>query len=252
MPGRIAEFFIFGFVPLIVGTLAFPILPSAAERTISGEVTYRERIALPSNAVLTVELADVSLADAPASIIGKQVIDPAGQVPIRFTIKFDPAVIQPNTQYALQARITVDDTLWFINDTRYTIDPTTDTTPSLLVKMVRNSETPVPTSNIFDAIWVSEDTAGSGMPATFSARTDGKVFGKGPCNSYSGTAEIGDGTIAIGEVGTTFMACAPEVMEREKVFFETLRKAASFEVKEGRLTLKDKDGRNILRFSQGA
>lgn len=252
MPGRIAEFFIFGFVPLILGVLAFPIAPFAAEKTISGEVTYRERIALPPDAVLTVELADVSLADAPASIIGKQVIDPAGQVPIRFSISFDPAVIRPNTKYALQARITVNDMIWFINDARHMIDPVADATPSLLVKMVRKMETPAPTSNIFDGIWISEDTAGAGMPPTFSAKADGKVFGKGPCNSYFGTAEIGDGTIAISDVGSTFMACAPEVMDREKAFLEALRKAASFDIREGRLTFKDKDGREILHFSHGA
>ncbi|MGI6852801.1 YbaY family lipoprotein [Mesorhizobium sp. 1B3] len=252
MLGRIAEFFIFGFMPFVVGALAFPFAPLAAEKTISGEILYRERIALPPNAVLTVELADVSLADAPASIIGKQVIDPAGQVPIKFTISFDPAVIQPNMQYALQARITVNDTLWFINDARYTIAPLTDTAPSLLLKMVRRSETPAPAANIYDAIWVSEDPASVGMPPTFSVKTDGKMFGKGPCNSYFGTAEIGDGTIAVGEVGSTRMACAPDVMDRERAFFETLRKAESFDIREGRLTLKDKDGKEILHFSHGA
>lgn len=252
MLGRIAEFLIFGFMPLVIGVLAFPLAPAAAEKTISGEVLYRERIALPPNAVLTVELADVSLADAPASIIGKQVIDPAGQVPIKFTISFDPSVIQPNMQYALQARITVNDTLWFINDARYTIDPLTDTAPLLVLKMVRKTETPAPTANIFDAIWVSEDAAGVGMPPTFSAKSDGKIFGKGPCNSYFGTANIGDGTIAIGEVGSTRMACAPDVMDREKSFFETLRNAASFDIREGRLTLKNKDGEEILHFSHGA
>jgi putative lipoprotein len=252
MLGRIAEFFIFGFMPLVVGIMAFPLVPFAAEKSISGEVLYRERIALPPNAVLTVELADVSLAGVPASIVGKQVIDPVGQVPIKFTISFDPAVIQPNMQYALQARITVNDMLWFINDTRYTIDPLTDTAPLLLLKMVRQSEMPGPTANIFDAIWVSEDAAGAGMPATFSVKADGKMFGKGPCNSYFGTAEIDDGTITIGEVGSTRMACAPDVMDREKAFFEMLRKAASFDIREGRLTLKDKDGKEILHFSHGA
>ena len=49
-------------------------------------MVYRERIALPPNAVLSVQLADVSLADAPAAILGEQKIDPAGQVPIKFEI----------------------------------------------------------------------------------------------------------------------------------------------------------------------
>ncbi|MHC6802504.1 YbaY family lipoprotein, partial [Vibrio antiquarius] len=38
----------------------------ASMKTITGTVAYRERIALPPNAVVTVALEDVSLADAPA------------------------------------------------------------------------------------------------------------------------------------------------------------------------------------------
>lgn len=251
MFGRIAEFFIFGFLPLIAGTLAFPLAPFAAEKTISGEVLYRERIALPPNAVLMVEMADVSLADAPAAIVGKQVIDPAGQVPIKFAITFDPAVIRPNTEYALQARITVNDTLWFINDTRFTVDPLADAPLSLVLKMVRNTEAPPPGPTIFDTVWIVEESTVNEVP-TFTVKADGKVFGKGPCNNYFGTAELGDGTIAISGVGASMMACAPDVMDREKAFFETLRKAARFDVTEGRLTLKDKDGNEILHFSHGA
>jgi putative lipoprotein len=100
----IAEFFIFGLVPLVVGVLAVPELIHAGEKTIGGEVTYRERIALPPDAVLVVELADVSLADAPAIVIGRRRIAPAGQVPIRFDIGFDPKAIQKGRTYAHHGR----------------------------------------------------------------------------------------------------------------------------------------------------
>ena len=40
--------------------------PSAA--TVTGTVTYRERIALPATAVVEVTVADVSRADAPAVV----------------------------------------------------------------------------------------------------------------------------------------------------------------------------------------
>jgi len=123
MLDRIAEFFIFGLVPLMVGVLGVPELSDAAERTLTGEATYRERIALPPNAVLSVELADVSLAGAPATVIGQRKIMPAGQVPIRFEIGFDPKAVLPGRTYVLQARITVDGRLMFITDTRHEVDP---------------------------------------------------------------------------------------------------------------------------------
>jgi len=136
MLDRIAEFFIFGLVPLMVGVLAVPEFTNAAEKTIAGEVTYRQRIALPPNAVLFVQLADVSLADAPATVIGERKIAPAGQVPIRFEIGFDPKAVLPGRTYALQARITVDGRLLFITDTRHQVDPLDGKPQAVMLNMV--------------------------------------------------------------------------------------------------------------------
>jgi putative lipoprotein len=137
MLDRIAEFFIFGLVPLVVGVLAVPQVTNAGEKTIAGEVTYRERIALPTDAVLVVELADVSLADAPAIVIAKSRIAPTGQVPIKFDIGFDPKAILKGRTYALQARITVGERLMFTADTNHQVDPLAGTPQAVLVKMPR-------------------------------------------------------------------------------------------------------------------
>ncbi len=45
--------------------------------------------------------------------------------PIPFAINFDTDGIEPQHTYALQARIVAGDTLWFVSDERYTIDPKT-------------------------------------------------------------------------------------------------------------------------------
>lgn len=255
MFSKIAELLIFGFAPLVIGMLAAPMASFATEKTVSGEVLYREHIALPANAVLTVQLVDISLADAPASVIGKQIVDPAGQVPIKFTIAFDPAVIQGKAQYALEARITVDNTIWFINDTRHSVDPLDAQSQSMVLKMVRQSETPAAPS-IFDATWLVDDIEGIALGGeagvTFVVGEDGKVSGKGPCNSYFGTAEIRDGTIKIADIGSTLMGCAPELMEREKKFLEVLGKAARFRVGIGKLILSDSAAKDIMHLSAGS
>lgn len=138
MLGKFAELFLFGIAPLVFGGLMMPGAFAAEEITIAGEVTYRERIALPPNAILTVTLADVSLADAPSAVVAEQVFDPAGQVPVRFKLKVDPAVLRPNMSYAMQATITVDDRLWFINDVHYGVDPLKPEPVDLVLKMVRS------------------------------------------------------------------------------------------------------------------
>lgn len=251
MLDRIAEFFIFGFAPLVVGVLAVPELSVAAEKAVKGEVVYRERIALPPNAVLSVQLADVSLADAPAAIIGEQKVSPAGQVPISFEIKFDSSVIRPQMTYALQARITVDNKLMFISDIRHQVDPLTDAPQTILLKMVpRASAEPAP---VFGQSWVVEYVDGIGAiadpRATLHISQAGKAGGSGPCNVYFATAKVEGQSIAISNIGSTFKACAPEVMAEEKAMFGALARAASFRIDAGKLTIADKDHRDILRFS---
>ena len=84
---------------------------------LTGSVTYRERIALPPSAVITVKLVDVSRADAPAVLIAEQVIAKAGrQVPFEFALEYDAARIQPSHTYAVQVRIENGDRLLFISD----------------------------------------------------------------------------------------------------------------------------------------
>ena len=94
----------------------------AETRVLDGTVTYRERMALPSDARVTVSLADVSLADAPAQVLGETVIDPAGrQVPIPYQISYDDSALRPNHSYVLQAKITIGEQLLFINTTRHAV-----------------------------------------------------------------------------------------------------------------------------------
>jgi putative lipoprotein len=84
---------------------------------VTGTVTYRERIALPPTAELTVKLADVSRADAPDELIGQQVIRAEGrQVPFAFAIDYDAARIVPAHTYAVQVRIEDRGRLLFISD----------------------------------------------------------------------------------------------------------------------------------------
>jgi len=90
----------------------------SASRVLSGSITYRERMALTDRAVVEISLLDVSLADAPATVIAQQDMRDPGQVPIRFELPFPAEIIDPRRVYALQAKIFDRGELQFINDTR--------------------------------------------------------------------------------------------------------------------------------------
>jgi putative lipoprotein len=86
---------------------------------VTGVVTYRQRIALPQDAVIRVRVRDVSLADAVAPLLGEQVIRTEGrQVPIPYAVDYDKGDIVATHRYSVQARI--EDgagSLLFISDT---------------------------------------------------------------------------------------------------------------------------------------
>jgi putative lipoprotein len=90
-----------------------PVPPAAGARPtmITGDVTYRERIALLPDAVLRVRLLDV-LPDKPAAVIAERTVRPSGNVPIRFELPFDPQRIDPAHTYAVDARLTSGKREW--------------------------------------------------------------------------------------------------------------------------------------------
>ena len=82
-------------------------------RVISGEVWYRERIALPQGAEVTVTLEDQSRADAPATVITDYTHVVDGEGPYSFRLVYDPAAIDERMTYGLRARIEHDGELMF-------------------------------------------------------------------------------------------------------------------------------------------
>ncbi len=121
--------------------------------SVSGTVTYSERIALTPGATLTVQVRDTSYADASAELIAEQVISDPGQVPISFRVEYDRDDIDSRNTYSVSARIEESDgRLAFINDTAY--DVITRGNPSK-VDMVLVLVEPPP--EMVDGDWSAED-----------------------------------------------------------------------------------------------
>jgi uncharacterized lipoprotein YbaY len=102
-------------------TSSFPVVPRAAS-SITGTVSYRQHLNLPRDSVVVIRLQDVYLPDAPSPFLA-EFKTTMGQrhVPIPFTLKFDPAKIDPNHPYVVEASILVHEHLRFTNDTAYPV-----------------------------------------------------------------------------------------------------------------------------------
>ena len=91
----------------------------APNAQLTGSVTYRERMALPPDAVIDVQLIDTSVADIAAQTVAADMINAEGrQVPVPFTLTYDPAKIEPAHRYSVRANIRSGDGMLMFSSTQ--------------------------------------------------------------------------------------------------------------------------------------
>lgn len=85
--------------------------PSRPGRVI-GTVAYRERLALPPGALVTVQLVD--LVQEPYLVVSESTTSIASsQPPLAYALSYNVGEIDAQGRYGLRARITVDGQTWF-------------------------------------------------------------------------------------------------------------------------------------------
>ncbi|MCA9229126.1 MAG: YbaY family lipoprotein [Planctomycetales bacterium] len=82
-----------------------PVRLDPRRQSLTGTITYRDRTALPRDAVATVELREVLRADLQPITIARQTITSATRVPIPFKLEFDPSEVNSSRNYVISARI---------------------------------------------------------------------------------------------------------------------------------------------------
>ncbi len=104
---------------------------------VTGTLAYRERIALPENAEVTVTLEDTSLADAKAVVLDTQTFITEGkQVPFSFSLSYNSADIDPRHTYNVRAQIRVDGKLRFTTDTAVRVITDIEQTHDVAIQLV--------------------------------------------------------------------------------------------------------------------
>ena len=81
--------------------------------------------------------------------------------------------------------------------------------------------------------------------------SEGKVQGNTGCNNFFAGYELNDQNIRIGQPGTTRKFCAEDgLMEQEQQFLQALVNTVSYELKGGKLNLRDAKGSLMLAFQK--
>lgn len=256
-------------VPAFIVNTTAPAFSASDKITIKGSVNYLQRMALPPHAYLVVQLVDVTKADGPFPVVAEMSAVASGAVPINFDLPVRNNTLKTNHKYALQARISVGDVLWFVSDKRTPINVARKNTryEIILGAVSQSAATKEVPMVIIGKEWHVEDIFNKGvidnsrMTITIEANNDKKeptslpklrVTGSGGCNRYSTSVVIDEQqkTIDFAPPAMTFMACAEALSQQENRFIEMLEKTKSYNFDDvGRLILKDSDGNYIARLT---
>jgi putative lipoprotein len=249
---------------IVFASLLFVTPALAAKIDLPGQVTYRERIALPALATLEIQLVDQTLPSLPPRLDVKAAIGP-GQVPLGFNLNFDDSIIIPEHSYALIASISAEDRLLFRNFEPYAVNPLAPAQPVLiLTSLVGQSSSATASSSaepvdpgppaILDSVWTLTSLGGVPvLPRTKPSLTIGadmRAGGSGGCNSWFAQAEIKDETLRLGSITSTLKGCTQSVNLQEGAFKDALSAVASWSVAGDELTLFGADGKVLLVFTR--
>ncbi|WP_299885826.1 YbaY family lipoprotein [uncultured Ruegeria sp.] len=229
----------------ILATLA----SAAFAGTVEGSATYRERIALPPDATLFVELQDVSLVDAPAVTLAAQRYA-FGGVPAGFELTYDDTLIQDNHSYVVRASITQGQNLLFTTDTAYPV-LTNGAANSADMILVQAQQDAVLENTVWTAVLLDGAPIETDRRPELSFVSGGAFSGSGGCNRFSGTAEISGNRIEFPEnMAATLMACPPPLDEVERQFFKGLQRVTTYAAQGNALALLDANGEPVVEFSR--
>ena len=240
---------------LMLGSCAA--VSGAADMHVTGNATYRERVAAPPGSRVIVTLSDVSRADAPSVELARQDIALDGRnVPVAFDLAVDPAKIEPRRTYAVRAVLrSADDILLWTTDTVHAVPHDEDDPDLGMLVMVRASRAPeaagaADTDSRLLGEWIVEDLDGRGVidnsSTSITFTDDGLVAGRAGCNRYSSEVRAVDGEFATRMVALTRRACTPALGDQEQRFLEVLDGARTYEWDPtGALILKTENGRAL-------
>lgn len=230
---------------------------TAAQTTLSGEVTYRERIALPDNGTLRLVLVDLATPDQPR-VQAEGALASPGQVPLSFNLTFDDSIIAPGQSYGLKAEILADGQVWFRNTEPLPIDLAAPQAIVIITSFAGRVDDPatrpvIDPKPILDVTWTAEEIGGLAVTpdqSTLSIASDMRAGGRGGCNSYFTQAQISNDRLAFSAVAATRMACAETVMAQEAVFFDGLNTVRFWRLAGDKLELLDASGELLMRLRQ--
>ncbi len=203
----------------VTACLPQPLSSQPVSSTVKGDVTYRERMALPENATLWVQLIQTDPLGRTLMILDEYETRTKGQVPVPFSLAYDSGNVQDGAQYALLARLLYQDQTLFANP-----EPVRLSLPASMDQHLVLARTIAPENTGYHTPTARELTGkrwelrtlygadverfeGEPLPGLSVSPEDHRINGHDGCNSFSAPfAQNGD-KLDIGLAASTMKMC---------------------------------------------
>ncbi|WP_310448195.1 YbaY family lipoprotein [Thiobacillus sp.] len=214
--------------------------PLTALDRIDGSVSTREPVALPADATLTVELLDVSKADAQAGRLARLSLPGGGrQLPLPFELPYYRADVQPGHRYSVRATLTSSGGALLYTTTRHVAVLTKGEGKQVQLELQQVQTQPQPraAAMLENTYW--KLTAIGALPVQVQANEreayllllDGRVSGSSGCNKLMGTyTQQAPNGLRIGPLASTRMACLPALVDQETALTAALARATGYRI----------------------
>ena len=225
--------------------------------TLTGSVTLRQPADLPADALLTVTLEDVSLADAPAVTLAQAQTNLQGQqAPIGFSLVYPGPAVQPGATYTARARLTLGDQLLYTTAEHNRVDALNPAPIQLTMDAIPSAvQPPKPDASLTDTYWKLIEV--DGQPVSVSEGTrepnlvlqgqSGRFAGSGGVNRLMGAYTLDGDSLAFSNAASTMMAGPPEAMAQEQTILQALPRVRGFAIDGDQLALLDDAGQPVFR-----
>ncbi len=246
------------WISALVAAVMAATAPQAQAESAVVEVTvaYRERIALPPDAQLEVELLDVSRADAKSTRIALQRFSMKG-VPMTVGLTYDPLLAPDGARLALGSAIWSGDRKVFALTFPQMLSAPPDAGPvEVMLAMIPEAAPEAgPALPIQGIAWRVTEVLGEpweGDNRATLAIDDTMQFSIfGGCNRFVGQVTTSGNEISFPPAfAGTLMACPEPAEAKERVFLDALRRVARHVRYGAGMVLTDAHGNALMHFEQ--
>ena len=220
----------------------------APQLTLQTKVMYLQRMALPPQAEVTVELATVASDNTASRVISQQTQAATGMQPYQVALTFDATKVEPVADYVLRAKIAVNGEVIMrsVADVAAFANPSTAPTEIMVA--------PVP-ADIANIQWKLTTLGGNAVPVADNKQAlyleliggDNRVTGFAGCNRFAGSYTLQQAHISFEQLLSTRKMCFQH-MGLEQMFLAALAETDSYDNQDNSLVLLNAQGEVIAEF----